>query len=49
MARNDVIFQGRQPNLHSIESRFKREFTLVILRAKPSLTNLMSSWINTTL
>jgi hypothetical protein len=34
MARNDLIFQGQQPNLQSVKARFRKEFAPVILTAK---------------
>jgi hypothetical protein len=49
MARNDLIFKGLQPNLQSVHERFKTEFALVFLRAKPRFQQDMSSWIDTTL
>jgi hypothetical protein len=45
MARNDLIFQGQQPNLQSVKALFRKEFALVILRAKSSLKQPMSSWL----
>jgi hypothetical protein len=34
MARNDLIFRGINPTLQAAQERFKKEFALVILRAK---------------
>jgi hypothetical protein len=45
MARDDLIFQGQQPNLQSVKALFRKEFALVILRAKSSLKQPMSSWL----
>lgn len=45
MARNDLIFRVIQPHLIRIKSRFKDEFALLILRARPHLQNDMSIWL----
>jgi hypothetical protein len=45
MARNDLIFNGQQPSLQSVKACFRKEFALVIIRAKPSLKHLMASWL----
>jgi hypothetical protein len=45
MECNDLIFQGQQPNLQSVQAHFRKEFALVILRAKTSLKHPMSSWL----
>jgi hypothetical protein len=49
MARNDLIFRGIAPNMQSVSDNFKREFALVILRAKVSKQHLMSSWVEAAL
>ena len=49
MARNDLIFRGIQPDLLSVKSRFRKEFALVILRAKISRQSSMSSWLDASL
>jgi hypothetical protein len=45
MARNDFIFNGLQPSLQSAKACFRKEFALVILRAKSSLKHLMATWL----
>jgi hypothetical protein len=47
MARNDFIFNGLQASLQSAKARFRKEFALVILRAKPSLKQLLVTWLET--
>lgn len=46
MARNDLIFRGILPIVARVKDRFKDEFALVILRAKPQLRPEMSSWLH---
>jgi hypothetical protein len=46
MARNDFIFKALQPTLLAVKVRFKKEFALVILRAKNRLKQHMQSWID---
>jgi hypothetical protein len=45
MARNDFIFNGLQASLQSAKDCFRKEFALVILRAKPSHKQLLVSWL----
>jgi hypothetical protein len=45
-ARNNLIFQGIQPNLQSVQERFKKEFALVVLRAKPSVQQASNQWFH---
>jgi hypothetical protein len=45
MARNDFIFNGLQPSLQSAKACFRKEFALVILRAKPSLKQQLVLWL----
>jgi hypothetical protein len=45
MARNNFIFNGLQPSLQLAKTCFRKEFALVILRAKASLKYLMSIWL----
>jgi hypothetical protein len=47
MVRNDFIFRGIQLNMHLAKERFKNGFALVILRAKSSLKQVMSLWLDT--
>ncbi|KAF8683915.1 hypothetical protein HU200_044861 [Digitaria exilis] len=47
MARNDLIFKGIPPQLSSMRSRFKNEFTVVILRAKSPYHDVMNLWLQT--
>jgi hypothetical protein len=44
MARNNFIFNGLQPSLQLAKACFRKEFALVILRAKASLKYRMSLW-----
>jgi hypothetical protein len=48
-ARNGFIFEGRQPDLHSVSEKYKSEFALVILGSK--LTNVapMKLWTDSIL
>jgi hypothetical protein len=43
MERNGFIFQGQQPDLGLVITRFRHEFALVILRAKISIKPSMTS------
>jgi len=45
MQRNDLIFRGIQPTAASSLLHFKKEFALVILRAKIRIKTSMSSWL----
>ena len=45
MQQNDFIFKGIQPNLHNCLQHFKKEFALVILRAKVRFKAHMTSWL----
>jgi hypothetical protein len=45
MARNDFVIKGQQPSLLSIKACFRKELALVNARAKSSLKQLMSSWL----
>jgi hypothetical protein len=45
MQRNDLIFKGIQPSQDNCRAHFCKEFALVILRAKESAKQAMSSWI----
>jgi hypothetical protein len=49
MARNDLIFQGQVPDVQFVKNRFKKEFALVILRAKTSSKAALFSWLYTAL
>jgi hypothetical protein len=46
IARNDWLFNEEDPNLDSCKSHFKKEFALVILRAKPSRVQQMEAWLD---
>ena len=45
MQRNDLIFKGLQPHPDNCYAHFKREFALVILRAKSRLKQPMTEWL----
>jgi hypothetical protein len=45
MDRNDIIFNGLQPSLQSAKACFRKEFALVVLRAKPSLKQQLVLWL----
>ena len=45
MQQNDLIFKGIQPNQVSCLQHFKKEFALVILRAKARFKSPMSIWL----
>jgi hypothetical protein len=45
MARNDLIFQALQHDLDSVTGRLKKDFALVITRAKESLKQPMNTWL----
>jgi hypothetical protein len=45
MARNDFIFNGQQPSLQSAKACFRKEFALVIIRAKPGLKHPLATWL----
>ena len=45
MQRNDFIFKGIQPSQVSYLQHFKKEFALVILRAKPRHQTPMNLWL----
>jgi len=45
MQRNDYIFRGVQPSSGNCLGFFKKEFALVILRAKPRYKESMSRWL----
>ena len=45
--RNDQIFKGIQPSSDSCLQHFKKEFALVILRAKTRHKENMSLWLDT--
>ena len=45
MARNDLIFKNMAASISSVRNRFKSEFALVVLRAKPSAQPALSSWL----
>ena len=47
MQRNDLIFKGIQPSNDACLRHFKKEFGLVILRAKTRHKTLMSIWLET--
>jgi hypothetical protein len=47
MAQNDFIFKGQQPVIQEAKVKFKSEFALVIHRAKESLQQHMSTWLET--
>nr|TKW03671.1 hypothetical protein SEVIR_7G056400v2 [Setaria viridis] len=49
MERNDYIFQGINPSVHSAMSRFKVVFTQVMLRVKEDWKQLMIEWLDRTL
>jgi uncharacterized protein YfaT (DUF1175 family) len=49
MAQNDFIFKGQQPVIQEAKVKFKSEFALVIHRAKESLKQHMSSWLETSM
>ena len=45
MQRNDFIFRNIQPTQDQCFRHFQKEFSLVILRAKSSIKEPMSSWL----
>jgi len=45
MQRNDYIFRNIQPSQDQCRRHFDKEFALVILRAKSSIKQHMSSWL----
>jgi len=45
MQRNDLIFRGIQPSPLGCVQSFKREFALVILRAKSRAKDHMLEWL----
>ena len=45
MQRNDYIFRSIQPSQDHYRRHFDKEFALVILRAKSSIKEHMSSWL----
>lgn len=49
IVRNDLIFKNIPVQLSSVLSRFKTEFALVILRAKPQGQTSMNLWRQTLL
>lgn len=44
--RNDLIFEGIPANIHSCKAEFIKTFHLTMIRAKPSLKDGLSSWID---
>lgn len=47
MARNDLIVKNIPAQLNSVEARFRAEFALVFLRAKPQDQDIMNLWLQT--
>ena len=45
MQRNDLIFKGEQPSIDACYRHFKKEFALVILRAKTRHKEHMLEWL----
>jgi len=45
MQRNDFIFREIQPTLHACYQAFKKDFALVILRAKSRHKTQMLAWL----
>jgi hypothetical protein len=45
-ARNGWVFNAEDPGLDNCKQHFKREFALVILRAKPRRRQQMQEWLN---
>ena len=43
--RNDVIFRGIGPNIHSSKLSFNRELALTAIRAKESISQTYNQWI----
>jgi hypothetical protein len=46
VTRNDWIFNNIIPTVESCRRKFKEEFKLLLLRAKPSLVEAMSAWLD---
>jgi hypothetical protein len=46
VTRNDWIFNNINPTVESCRRKFKEEFKLLLLRAKPSLVEAMSAWLD---
>lgn len=46
MVRNDAIFRNIQSSIDGCRDHFKKEFALVLLRAKENTKDLMSIWGN---
>jgi len=45
VSRNDHIFQGIQPSIPNCRAIFKKEFSLVIHRAKKKYFPLIEEWL----
>jgi hypothetical protein len=46
LTRNDWIFKNVDPTVESCRRKFKEEFKLLLIRAKPGLLMAMSEWID---
>jgi hypothetical protein len=45
-ARNGWLFNGEDPKVDGCKQLFKKEFALVILRAKPRRVQAMQEWLD---
>jgi hypothetical protein len=44
-ARNELIFNGIQPSVESVNGNFKKEMKILSLRAKARFTHTFDLWI----
>jgi hypothetical protein len=47
LTRNDWIFHNKDPLVEDCRRTFKKEFSLLLLRAKPTLLPTMMDWLDT--
>jgi hypothetical protein len=46
VTRNDCVFNNINPTVESCRRKFKEEFKMLLLRAKPSLVEAMTAWLD---